>query len=403
MWFFNSPEIVYGEGALDYLDELVGRRAVIVTDPTLHALGFTERVAGHLRRAGLEVMYFPEVEPEPSLETVGRGAEVIRAFEPDWIIGLGGGSAMDAAKAMWALYERPDLHPDEISPLVKLELGKKARLITIPTTSGTGAEVTWGLVLTDAAEGRKLGLGSRETMAILAVVDPALAAGMPPRLTADTGLDVLAHAIEGYTSSWHNDFSDGLCLKGVQLVFAYLPRAVADGTDTEAREKMANAAAIAGLGFGNSMAALAHAMGHALGAVFSQPHGRAVGLYLPYTIEYVANGGLGRYADIACFLRLPADDPLTAAAALAGAIRDLMRRIGAPTTVAEMGIGPAEHEAALERLCDLAEADTQIVTSPRIPERKELLALFRAAYEGKCVRLPGENSARKPDHRRHLG
>ncbi|MGC8782121.1 MAG: iron-containing alcohol dehydrogenase [Anaerolineae bacterium] len=386
MWFFNSPEIVYGEGALDYLDELAGRRAFIVTDPHLHALGFTERVAVHLRRAGLEVTHFAEVEPEPSLETVVRGAEAMRAFEPDWIVGLGGGSAMDAAKAMWALYERPDIAPDAISPLVKLGLGARSRLITIPTTAGTGAEVTWALVLSDRAEGRKLGLGSRETLATLAIVDPALTAAMPPRHTADTGLDALTHAIEGYTSTWRNDFSDGLCLKAIQLVFDYLPRAVADGSDLEAREKMAVAATIAGLGFGNSMAGLAHAMGHAFGAVFHRPHGAAVGLYLPYTIEFIAAAGLGRYADIAYSLRLPADDGSAAATALVGAIRELMRRIGAATTAAEMGIAADEHEAALERLCDLAEGDTQIVTSPRVPEREELAALFRAAHEGKMLR-----------------
>jgi acetaldehyde dehydrogenase/alcohol dehydrogenase len=208
---------------------------------------------------------------------------------------------------------------------------------------------------------------------------------MPPRLTADTGMDVLAHAVEGYTGSWHNDFSDGLCLKAVQMVFAYLPKAVADGADREAREKMANAAAIAGLGFGNAMAALAHAMGHALGAVFHQPHGRCVGLYLPYTIEFVANRGESRYADLAHILRLPAPDEAAAAASLSAAIRALMRQVGQPVAAAEMGIGPAEHEAALERLCDLTERDTQIVISTRIPSRKELAVLFRYAYEGRAV------------------
>ena len=383
MWFFNSPEVVFGPGALSYLDELPGRRALIVTDPTLHALGFTERVAGHLRTAGLEVDHFAEVEPEPSLATVYRGAEAIRAFEPDWIVGLGGGSAMDAAKAMWVLYERPDLQVDEISPMVALGLGARARLITIPTTAGTGAEVTWALVLTDTAEGRKLGLGSRETMATLAVVDPELTTRLPARITADTGLDVLVHAVEGYTGTWYNDFSDGLCLKAAQLVFDYLPRAVADGADAEAREKMANAAAIAGLGFGNAMAALAHAMGHALGAVFHQPHGRCVGLYLPYTIEFVVAGGESRYADIAHALRLPADDEATGAATLVEAIRGLMRQIDEPTTVAGMGVSPDDHEAAIERLCDLAEGDTQIVISVRIPARDELAALFRYAYDGR--------------------
>src|SRR5512137_1584761 len=184
MWFFNSPEIVFGEGALDYLDDLAGRRAFIVTDPVLHRLGFTEIVAERLRRAGLEWAVFAEVEPEPSLETVRRGADALRAFAPDWIVGLGGGSAMDAAKAMWVLYERPDIDPASINPLERLGLGVKARLITIPTTSGTGSEATWATVLTDTEAGRKLGLGSRESLATLAIVDPAFTAKLPPRLTA---------------------------------------------------------------------------------------------------------------------------------------------------------------------------------------------------------------------------
>jgi Alcohol dehydrogenase, class IV len=236
------------------------------------------------------------VEPDPSVATVLRGAEVARAFEPDWIIGLGGGSPMDAAKAIWILYERPDLHPAEINPFVRLGLRQKARLITIPTTSGTGAEITWAIVLTDTEEQRKMGLGNRENVADMAIVDPALTVGMPPRLTADTGMDALTHAVEGYTCTWHNDISDGLCIQAARLVFQYLPRAVADGSDMEARERMHNAAAIAGLGFGNAMASMAHAMGHTLGATFHIPHGRAVGIYLPYTIEFCAREAPERFA-----------------------------------------------------------------------------------------------------------
>jgi alcohol dehydrogenase class IV len=385
MWFFNSPEIVFGEGALDYLDELVGRRAFIVTDPVLHRLGFTEIVAEHLRRAGIELAVFAEVEPEPSLETVRRGAGVLRAFAPDWIIGLGGGSAMDAAKAMWVLYERPDIDPASINPLERLGLGVKARLITIPTTSGTGSEATWATVLTDTEAGRKLGLGSRESLATLAIVDPAFTAKLPPRLTAETGIDVLSHAIEGYTTTWHNDFSDGLCLKAMQLVFAYLPRAVADGNDMEAREKMANAATIAGIGFGNAMTALAHALAHPFGAVFHQPHGRCSGLFLPYTVEYTVRGDNSRYSDIAYALHLPAADEMTAATAVAGAIRDLMRRVGLPISAAEMGISAADTEAAMERLCDLAEMDYSIVLATRIPSHNELAELFRYVQAGRPV------------------
>jgi len=384
MWYFVSPEVVYGEDALSRLDELTGRRAFIVTDQNMVRLGFVKMVQERLARAGLESAVFADVEPDPSIETVKRGAEALRAYEPDWVIGLGGGSAMDAAKAMWVLYERPDVEPAEINPFVPLGLRAKARLITIPTTAGTGSEATWAIVLTDAAERRKLGLGSRETRADIAIVDPLFTRHLPPQLTADTGMDALTHAVEGYTSAWHNDFSDGLCLKALQLVFDYLPRAYSEG-DPEAREKMAIAATLAGLGFGNSMAALAHSMGHSLGAVFHIPHGRAVGLFLPYTIEFAVRGGGTRYADLARFIGLPASTEEEGAASLAEAVRDLARRIDQPLSLRELDIAPAEFEAQLDKLVENAEADAQTVTSPRIPSSEEFERLFRYAFEGKGV------------------
>ena len=386
MWFFNSPEVIFGEDALSYLQQLQGQRAFIVTDANIAALGFPARVQEHLEQAGIESRVFAEVEPEPSLQTVRRGAEAMRAYEPDWIIGLGGGSCMDAAKAMWILYERPDMDPAAINPMESLGLRRKARLIAIPTTAGTGAEATWAIVLTDREEGRKLGLGSREALPDIAIVDPAFTMHLPPGLTAATGMDVLTHAVEGFTCTWANDFTDGLCLQAVRLVFTYLPRAVASGAaDPEAREKMANAATLGGLGFGNSMASLAHAMGHSAGAVFHLHHGRVVGLLLPYTIEYVANGGSGRYRELAQFLGLPADDEKRAGKALAQAIRELARQIGEPLSLREAGVERATFEAQLERLCDLAESDPTIVTAYRVPSREELSALFRYAFDGKEV------------------
>ncbi len=386
MWFFNSPEIVYGAGALSYLEELEGRRAFIVTDPTIARLGFPEQVQLRLEKAGIESTVFAEVEPEPSLETVRRGAQAMAAFAPDWIIGLGGGSSMDAAKAMWILYERPDIAPDAISPLERLGLRKKARLICIPTTAGTGSEVTWAIVLTDRAEGRKLGLGTREVVPDLAIVDPEFTMHLPRDITAATGMDVLTHAVEGFSSTWANDFTDGLCLQATRMVFEYLPRATARGAeDLEAREKMANAAAIAGLGFGNSMAALAHAMGHSAGALFHIHHGRVVGLFLPYTIEYTANGDVGRYRDLARVLDLPAADERTAAMSLARAVRDLARRLGEPLSLQEAGVSQQVFEDNLDRLCDFAEADPTIVTARRVPTRDELARLFQYAYRGQPV------------------
>lgn len=389
MWFFKAPEVVYGDEALSYLDELQGKRAFIVTDPVLHKLGFTDLISQHLRTAGLEVGVFAEVEPEPSLQTVQRGAELLCDFQPDWIVGLGGGSAMDAAKAMWVLYERPDVQPDCIAPFVYLGLGKLARMIAIPTTAGTGAEATGALVLTDLVDGRKVSVISRETVPTLAIVDPILSKKLPQRITADTGLDVLVHAIEGYTCTFHNDFSDGPCLKAMQLVFDYLPRVYTDPEDMEARERMANAAAIAGIGFGNSLAGLAHAMGHAFGATFKIPHGRTVALFLPYVMEFTASlpAEVTRYCDLAHALRLPEAnaDGSVAAAAVIAAVRDLERRVGQPLTVAEMGIDRAEYETKLEQMCEFAEGDGTITVNARVPERDELIQLYRCAFDGMNV------------------
>ena len=389
MWYFVSPEIVFGEGALDALDELEGQRALVVTDGTLVELGLVDKVKAHLDKAGIDVHVFDAVESDPSVQTVRRGVEVAQEVRPDWIVGLGGGSPMDAAKAIWVLYERPDLHPAEINPFIRLGLRQKARLLTIPTTSGTGAEVTWGIVLTDTEEQRKMGLGNRENVADIAIVDPEMAAGMPPQLTADTGLDALTHAVEGYTCTWHTDMTDGLCLSAVRLIFEYLPRAVAGGSNMEARERMHNAATCAGLGFGNAMASISHAMGHTLGAVFHVPHGRAVAIFLPYTIEFAAREAPERFAGLAALVGQPRGLPLhrdkERARALAERIRDLCHEIGNPTSVAEAGVERVAYEAQLDKLIDDAFNDTQMITAARAPSYDELRRLFLYAYDGRPV------------------
>lgn len=385
MWYFNSPHVVFGEDALSHLAQLTGRQAFIVTDATLLRLCLVERVQAQLAQAGIPAAVFAEVEPDPSLETVRRCAAAMSAVEPDWIIGLGGGSCLDAAKAAWLLYERPDVDPAGINPFDTFGLRRRARLIAIPTTSGTGSEATWAVVLTDAGAGRKLALGARELLPDIAIVDPALVATLPPAITADTGLDALTHAIEGYTCAWHNDFSDGLCLKAIQLIFQYLPRAFVDGGDAEAREHMHNAATIAGLGFGNAMTALAHAMGHALGARFHLPHGRAVSLCLPLTMQYTALAGGSRYFEIARALHLPAGDDLEGAASLVAAVRGLRAALSEPASLADLGIGPADFEAAVPALVADAELDTDLVTSPRIPPSDDLRRLFECAYAGRDV------------------
>jgi alcohol dehydrogenase class IV len=388
MWFFSSPhQIVFGEESLSYLEQLQGRRAFIVTDAVITKLGHTARVKQLLESSGFVVDVFDGVEPDPSLETARAGAAAMTEFQPDWIIGLGGGSAMDAAKAMWILYERPDIDPEGINPMEQFGLRRKARLCAIPTTSGTGSEATWFLVLTHQAERRKLGLGSPEAMADVAIVDPALVMSMPPRVTADTGMDVLTHAVEGFTCTWHNDFADGMALKAAQMVFEYLPRAYRDGSDVQARTKMHNAATIAGLAFGNAMASLAHGLGHALGGVFHVPHGRAVSLFLPYVIEFCARGepGSTRYGELARFLGLPAATEAEAAASLAAAIRQLQATLDQPRTLAACNIERDDLECEAALLVSNAANDNQTVTATRFPTDQEMRRLFEYAYDGKSI------------------
>ena len=386
MWFFIAPEVVYGEDAVSRLGQLEGKSAFIVTDASMVKLGFIDKVKQQLSRAGIESSVFDEVEPDPSLETVTRGSSQMSKSGPDLIVAVGGGSVMDAAKAMWVEYAGPGMKAEETNPFTSgLGLQNKARLVCVATTSGTGAEATWGIVLTDEAEQRKMSVGSRETMPDIAIVDPQFAAEMPPGLTAQTGMDVLTHAVEGFTSSWKNDISDGLCIKAIQLVFQYLPRAYKDGKDMEAREKMANAACIAGMGFINSMCAMAHACGHSLGGVFHTPHGRAVGLFLPYTIEFIGDAREEYWAEIAYAIKLDVSKGKKAGPILAEAIRGLARSIKEPLSIKETGIPSDSFSNSMEKLVDNAFADFQLVTTARVPSTEETENFFRYAYEGKSI------------------
>ena len=387
MWFFTSPRtIVFGEGALEYLKELEGERVFIVTDKVLRKLGIVDKVVEQLKETGMEIRIFDEVEPEPSKQTIKRGAKILSEFGADWIIGLGGGSCMDAAKAMWVLYERPDLTIEDITPFEKLNLRKKARLINIPTTSGTGADVTWAVVITDTERKVKLELASKEVVADISILDPALVLDLPPRLTADTGMDALVHAIEAYTVQWKNDFSDALALRAVQLIFKYLPRAFKNGrNDPEAREKMHNAATMSGLAFSNSQIGIVHAMGHSLGAVFKIPHGRSVAVFLPYVMEYNLSEAASLYAEIAEAIGITDGSDEEKARKLIEAIRNLMKEIEEPLSIKEMDIPREEFEAKLDELIEKANESTGTIVNPRVPTEEDYRKLFLYAYEGKSV------------------
>jgi len=387
MWYFVVPKVVFGPDALSHLAELKGKSAFIVTDKNIVKLGFVDKVKEQLAQAGITIAnVFDEVEPDPSLQTVQKGVALMNRYGPDLVVAVGGGSVMDAAKAMRVEYERPDIKPEEINPFITdFGLGTKCKLVCVATTSGAGAEATFAVVLTDTADQRKLSLINREIIPDIAIVDPELARAMPPQITADTGMDVLTHAIEGYTCTWKNDFTDGLCIKAIQLVFQYLPRAVKDGNDMEAREKMHNAACIAGIGFINALAAMAHCAGHSLGAVFHTPHGRAVGLFLPYTIEFIGEVRQELWAEIAYAIKLEIPKEKRAAAILAQAIRRLAHDINQPLSIKETGIPLGSFNKAMEKLIDNVMADGSLIASARTPSAAETERFFGYTYEGKSI------------------
>lgn len=385
MWYFKAPDIYYGEDALSQLATLQGERAFIVTDENMLKLGMVDRVRGPLEEGGMQVMVFAEVEPDPSTDTVSAAAGRAREFQPDWIVGLGGGSAMDTAKMVRVLAERTDLAPVDVNPIEPMGLTGAVKLCTIPTTSGTGAEVGWACVITDRAANRKLVLGSNEAFPDIAIIDPAMAAGMPPWLTADTGMDALVHAIEIYTGDWHNDFVDGAALQAIRLVFEYLPRAYRDGQDMEAREKMHNAATLAGFGLANANAGLAHALAHSLGGVFHPPHGRTTCAFLPYTMQYVARNAPERYADIARWLDLPGKTAEERAQSLIQAVRELQAEVGQPQDLRGLKVPEDLFRAELEHLVDSAESDATLINAPRVPSTTEVRMLFEYAYAGQDV------------------
>ena len=385
MWWFQSPKIAFGEDALEVLKDLEGKKAFIVTDKVIRSLGFVDVVSNYLKAAGMDVRVFDGVKPEPPIENIQEGAKLLMEFAPDWIIGLGGGSCMDAAKAMWVLYERPDVKLADISPLVELGLRKKARLICIPTTSGTGSEASWVAVITDKKEHFKMELASREFYPDIAIVDPKLPAGMPKKLAANTAIDALTNAIEAYVSQWRNDFSDALAIKAAQLIFTYLPRAYENKNDQEAREKMHNAATMAGLAYSNSQVGVAHSMGHAFGAVFKLPHGLATGVFLPYSIEFGVKEAGERYVEIAKAIGVEVESVEEAVKKLVAAIRALMKKIDIPTSIKEMGIIREDYQKKLGELVKKAEMSTCNFVNPRVPSSEELRKLFTYAFDGRVI------------------
>ena len=408
-WFKVPSKIYFERNSIEYLHQMKEMgKVLIVTDRSMVDLGYVNRVTDQLKLRTPEVPYqlFCDVEPDPSIQTVLKGVQLMRSFEPDTIIALGGGSSMDAAKGMWLFYENPEVNFNDLKQKFMdirkrafkyPELGRKAKLVCIPTTSGTGSEVTPFAVISDKVEQKKYPLADYSLTPTVAIIDPALAMTMPRVLTADTGMDVLTHATEAFVSTLANDYTDGLAIQAIKMVFQYLPRAVQNGAnDPEAREKMHNASAIAGMAFANAFLGMNHSMAHKIGAEFHVPHGRANAILLPYTIRY--NGTKPqklstwpkynyyqadeKYCEIAKALGLPASTVEEGVESFAKACGELAKSIGIKMNFKSQGIDEQEYLANVEKLAFLAYEDQCSPANPRVPmvaDMKDILT--RAFYD----------------------
>ncbi|WP_035172471.1 bifunctional acetaldehyde-CoA/alcohol dehydrogenase [Caldanaerobius polysaccharolyticus] len=404
-WFKIPPKIYFEPGSIQYLEKVKGRKAFIVTDPAMVKLGFVDKATYHLDKAGIDYEIFSDVEPDPSVDTVMRGVEAMNKFNPDLIIALGGGSAIDAAKGMWLFYEFPDTKFEELRlKFIDIrkraykfpQLGKKALMIAIPTTSGTGSEVTAFAVITDKTKNIKYPLADYELTPDIAIIDPEFTYTVPKSVTADTGMDVLTHAIEAYVSVMASDYTDALAIKAIELVFKYLPRAYENGMDKEAREKMHNASCMAGMAFTNGFLGINHSMAHILGGKFHIPHGRANAILMPYVIRYNATEPTKftsypkyeyykapeRYAEIARHLGLKADTVEEGVKSLINAIVDLMKKLDMPLSLAEAGINRDTFAREVNDMANIAFLDQCTGSNPRYPLVKELEELYWKAYDG---------------------
>lgn len=410
MQWFKVPDKIYFEhNSIQYLEKMPNiTRAFIVTDPGMVSLGYVDKILYYLRKRTEHVHceIFSDVEPDPSIETVKRGAQMMDEFKPDVIIALGGGSAMDAAKGMWLFYEHPDVDFNSLrlrfldirKRAFKFpKMGNKAQLVAIPTTSGTGSEVTSFAVISDKKNNMKYPLADYELTPNIAIIDPQFVMSLPKSATADTGLDVLTHALEAYVSVMASDYTDGLAMKAIQLVFKYLPRAYKNvAEDAEAREKMHNASCMAGMAFTNAFLGLNHSIAHKIGGEYHVPHGRANAVLLPHVIKYNASTPSKfvsfpkykkfiadeKYAEIAAFLGLPAKTTEEGVQSLINAVIDLMKEVNEPLSFSECGIDEETYMRNVPDIANKAFEDQCTTANPKLPLVKEIEQIMIDAYKG---------------------
>ena len=408
-WFKVPSKIYFERNSIEYLKDMRDiNKAFVVTDRSMVDLGYVNRVTEqlNLRLNDVQVQLFCDVEPDPDITTVERGLSLMQSFRPDVIIALGGGSVMDAAKGMWLFYEHPEVNFDDLKQKFMdirkrafkyPELGKKSKLVCIPTTSGTGSEVTPFAVISNKAENRKYPLADYSLTPTVAICDPEFTTSLPAGVTADTGMDVLTHALEAYVSVLANDFTDGLALQAIQMVFEYLPRAVKNGkNDLEAREKMHNASTIAGMAFANAFLGMNHSLAHKIGAQFHVPHGKANAILLPHVIRYNGEvpGKLStwpkydyykaniKYQTVARVLGLPASTPEEGVESLALAVANLGKEIGINMNFEATGINEEAWNEKLEEIALLAFEDQCSPANPRVPLIADMIEILKKAYKG---------------------
>ena len=410
MQWFKVPEKIYFEaGAIQYLEKMPEiERAFIVTDESMVKLGYVDKILYHLRKRQQYVHseIFSEVESDPSFDTIKRGVKAMESFQPDVVIALGGGSPIDAAKGMWLFYEYPDADAEgmklKFMDIRKRtykfpKLGKKCKMVAIPTTSGTGSEVTSFAVITDKEKNKKYPLADYELTPDVAIVDPDLVMSLPKSITADTGMDVLTHAIEAYVSNMASDYTDGLAEKAAELVVKYLETAYDDGTNKNARERMHNASTIAGMAFTNAFLGINHSLAHKMGAEFHLPHGRINAILLPYVIRYNSSKPTKfvsfpkyeyfiadeKYYQLAKKLGLKADSKEEGINSLIEKIKEMNSHMNIPKSFKEAGIEEEEFLAKVDMLADRAFEDQCTTANPRLPLVSELKQILLDSYYGK--------------------
>ncbi|MGZ7148858.1 iron-containing alcohol dehydrogenase [Bacillus sp. BC08] len=383
---FTIPrDIYYGEGSLETLKSIQGQRAsIVIGGQSIKKSGYLNKIESYLQEAGLEIQLIEGVEPDPSIQTVRNGAKLMEEFQPDWIIAVGGGSPIDAAKVMWTFYEYPELTFEEIkAPNPVPTLRNKARFVAISTTSGTGTDVSPFSVITDREKGVKYPVFGFDITPDIAIVDPELTYSMPPNIVAYTGMDTMTHGIEAYVSNLHSQFTDPLAIQSIKMVVDNIGKSYKG--DKKARGEMHYAQALAGMAFSNGFLGIVHSLAHKSGAIFHIPHGMANALYLPYVIDFNKKAAGSRFADIARVLGLTGNTEDELIDSLTDLIRQFNKDMNLPLTLQEFGVTESEFEKYVDQMAAGAIEDACTPSNPREVSVEDLKKLYVAAFKGEKV------------------